>query len=169
MGAAMNLFGLRKDGTEFPVDIMLKPMQTESGPAVVSFIRDATEQRAAQEALRLNDLRLRSIVESIGEYAIYLLDRDGHVLTWNPGAERIKGYKADEMLGLHFSRFFTQEDHGARPARRVAAPGRGTETAWKRKAGACARMARASGPTLLSRPSATAAARLRDLPKSRAT
>ena len=52
MGAAMNLFGLRKDGTEFPVDIMLKPMQTEAGPAVVSFIRDATEQRAAQEALR---------------------------------------------------------------------------------------------------------------------
>ncbi len=127
MGAALNLFGLRKDGTEFPVDIMLKPMQTDSGPAVVSFIRDATEQRAAQEALRLNDLRLRSIVESIGEYAIYLLDRDGHVLTWNPGAERIKGYKADEVLGLHFSRFFTQEDHGARPPRRVAAPGRPRE------------------------------------------
>ena len=60
MGAALNLFGLRKDGTEFPVDIMLKPMETESGPAVVTFIRDATEQRAAQEALRLNDLRLRS-------------------------------------------------------------------------------------------------------------
>ena len=117
MGAALNLFGLRKDGTEFPVDIMLKPMQTASGPAVVTFIRDATEQRAAQEALRLNDLRLRSIVESIGEYAIYLLDRDGYVLTWNPGAERIKGYKADEVLGLHFSRFFTGEDQErGRPA-----------------------------------------------------
>ena len=125
MGAAMNLFGLRKDGTEFPVDIMLKPIETEAGPAVMSFIRDATEQRAAQEALRLNDLSLRSIVESVGDYAIYLLDREGHVLTWNPGAERIKGYKADEMLGLHFSRFFTQEDHRSRPARRDAAPGRG--------------------------------------------
>ena len=125
MGAALNLFGLRKDGTEFPVDIMLKPMQTESGPAVVSFIRDATEQRAAQEALRLNDLRLRSIVESIGEYAIYLLDRDGHVLTWNPGAERIKGYKADEVLGLHFSRFLHARRSGARTPRRVASPGRG--------------------------------------------
>ena len=110
MGAALNLFGLRKDGTEVPVDIMLKPIETADGPAVVTFIRDATEQRAAQEALRLNDARLRSIVESIGEYAIYLLDRDGHVLTWNPGAERIKGYKAEEVLGLHFSRFFTHED-----------------------------------------------------------
>ncbi len=110
MGAALNLFGLRKDGTEFPVDIMLKPIETAAGPAAMSFIRDATEQRAAQEALRLNDLRLRSIVESIGEYAIYLLDREGYILTWNPGAERIKGYKADEVLGLNFSRFFTQED-----------------------------------------------------------
>ena len=110
MGAALNLYGLRNDGTEVPVDIMLKPIETADGPAVVTFIRDATEQRAAQEALRLHDARLRSIVESIGEYAIYLLDRDGHVLTWNPGAERIKGYKADEVLGLHYSRFFTQED-----------------------------------------------------------
>jgi PAS domain S-box-containing protein len=135
MGAALNLFGLRKDGAEFPVDIMLKPMQTESGPAVVAFIRDATEQRAAQEALRLNDQRLRSIVESIGEYAIYLLDRDGHVLTWNPGAERIKGYKADEVLGLHFSRFFTGEDQErGRPAellRQAAARDRVEEEAWR--------------------------------------
>jgi PAS domain S-box-containing protein len=81
MGAAMSLFGLRKDGTEFPVDIMLKPISTDAGPAVLSFVRDATEQRAAQKAMRLNDLRLRSIVESVGEYAIYLLDREGHVET----------------------------------------------------------------------------------------
>ena len=47
MGAALNLFGLRKDGTEFPVDIMLKPMETASGPMVLSFVRDVTEQRAA--------------------------------------------------------------------------------------------------------------------------
>jgi PAS domain S-box-containing protein len=135
MGAALNLFGLRKDGTEFPVDIMLKPMQTESGQVVVSFIRDASEQRAAQEALRLNDQRLRSIVESIGEYAIYLLDPDGHVLTWNPGAERIKGYKADEVLGLHFSRFFTHEDQErGRPAellQRAAARDRVDEEGWR--------------------------------------
>jgi formate hydrogenlyase transcriptional activator len=135
MGAALNLFGLRKDGTEFPVDIMLKPMQTESGQAVVSFIRDATEQRAAQEAFRLNDQRLRSIVESIGEYAIYMLDPDGHVLTWNAGAERIKGYKADEVLGLHFSRFLTHEDQErGRPAellRQASARDRVEEDAWR--------------------------------------
>jgi len=134
MGAALNLFGLRKDGTEFPVDIMLKPIRTDAGPAVVSFIRDATEQRAALEALRLNDVRLRSIVEGISEFAIYLLDCDGHVITWNPGGERIKGYKADEVLGLHFSRFFTQEDiergHPAELLRR-AAKARVEEEGWR--------------------------------------
>ncbi|MGD0348176.1 MAG: sigma 54-interacting transcriptional regulator [Terracidiphilus sp.] len=135
MGAALNLFGLRKDGTEVPVDIMLKPMETADGPAVVTFIRDATEQRAAQEALRINDARLRSIVESIGEYAIYLLDHEGHVLTWNPGAERIKGYKADEVLGLHYARFFTQEDfEQGRPAellRQAIARNRVEEEGWR--------------------------------------
>ncbi len=135
MGAAMNLFGLRKDGTEVPVDIMLKPMETADGPAVVTFIRDATEQRAAQEAVRLNDARLRSIVESIGEYGIYLLDREGHILTWNPGAERIKGYKADEVLGSHYARFFTQEDvEQGRPAellRQAAAKDRVEEEGWR--------------------------------------
>jgi PAS domain S-box-containing protein len=110
MGAALNLFGLRKDGTEFPVDIMLKPMETASGPVVLSFVRDVTEQRLAMDALRRSDLQLRSILESVSDYAIYLLDKDGCIATWNPGAERIKGYESSEVLGSHFSRFFIQED-----------------------------------------------------------
>jgi PAS domain S-box-containing protein len=135
MGAAMNLFGLRKDGTEFPVDIILKPIETASGLVVLSFVRDVTEQRAALEALRRNDQQLRSIVESIRDYAVYLLDPDGCVMTWNPGAERIKGYQAEEILGKHFSRFFTHEDvERGRPAellRLAAARGRVEEEAWR--------------------------------------
>lgn len=141
MGAAMNLFARRKDGTEVPVDILLKPMKTPSGTIVISIIRDVTEQREAQEALRRNDQQLRSIVESVRDYAIYLLDSEGHIQTWNPGAERIKGYTIDEILGLHFSRFFTQEDRDrGRPAellRLGALRGRVEEEGWQvRKDGA---------------------------------
>ncbi len=134
MGAAMNLFALRKDGSEFAVDIMLKPVG-ESGAMVLSFIRDVTAQRAAAEELRKNDQQLRSIIESVGDYAIYLLDPEGHVVTWNPGGERIKGYRADEILGQHFSRFFTQEDiERGRPAellRLASKRGRIEEQAWR--------------------------------------
>jgi PAS domain S-box-containing protein len=135
MGAALNLFGLRKDGAEFPVDIMLKPVETADGPVVLSFVRDVTEQRAALEALRRNDVQLRSIVESVRDYAIYMLDPDGCVMTWNPGAERIKQYTADEILVKHFSRFFTQDDlDRGRPAellRLAAERGRVEEEGWR--------------------------------------
>jgi PAS domain S-box-containing protein len=135
MGAAMNLFALRKDGTEFPVDIMLKHMETDSGPIALSFVRDMTEQHAAQEALRRKDRQLRSILESVRDYAIYLLDIDGHVMTWNPGGERIEGYTAEEIVGRHFSRFFTQEDiDRGRPAemlRLAAERGRVEDEGWR--------------------------------------
>ena len=110
MGASLNLFALRKDGTEFPVDIMLRPIGTAAGPVTISFVRDTTEQRAAQEELRRHDLQLRSVIEAVHDYAIYMLDRDGHVATWNLGGERIHGYSEEEILGKHFSRFFEQRD-----------------------------------------------------------
>jgi PAS domain S-box-containing protein len=135
MGAAMNLWGLRKDGSEFPVDIMLKPIAGEEGSAVLSIIRDVTEQHEAQEQMRMNDARLRSIVESVSEYAIYQLDAEGHVMTWNRGAEQIKGYTPNEAIGLHFTRFFTQEDidkgHPADLLRRASRQNRVEEEGWR--------------------------------------
>ncbi len=135
MGANLNLLGLRRDGTEFPVDIMLKPIETASGPGVMSFVRDMTEKHVAQQATLHANQQFRSVVESIRDYAIYLLDPKGHVKTWNSGGERIKGYTEEEVLGLHFSRFFTQEDvNRGKPAKllhQAAARGRVEDEGWR--------------------------------------
>lgn len=120
MGVASNLVALRKGGTEVPVDILLKPIESPSGPLVLSFVRDMTEQRAAREAAQRNDEQFRSVVESVLDYAIYLLDSDGRVKTWSYGAGQLTGYTRNEALGLHLASFFSQEerDHG-RPARLI--------------------------------------------------
>ena len=69
-----------------------------------------------------DDSRYRLLIESITDYAIYMLDPAGHVTSWNPGAERFKGYSAEEVLGAHFSQFYTPEDREAgRPERALAA------------------------------------------------
>lgn len=110
MGAGLDLFGLRKDRSEFPVDIMLRPINEGEAPLVLCLVRDTSAQRAAQDSLRLRDQQLRSIIESVTDYAIFLLDLEGNVASWNPGAERIKGYREEEILGQHFSRFYTLEN-----------------------------------------------------------
>jgi PAS domain S-box-containing protein len=72
--------------------------------------RSAAETRKAAEALRESEERFRLLVEGVKDYAIFLLNTEGYITTWNTGAERAKGYKADEIIGQHFSRFYTPED-----------------------------------------------------------
>ena len=76
------------------------------------FTRDITERKAAEEARR-HDEHVGLLVESVRGYAIFMMDPDGHVITWNTGARLLKGYTDDEILGQHFSCFYTAEDREA--------------------------------------------------------
>jgi PAS domain S-box-containing protein len=87
-------------------------------------LENALDQReAAENALTLSERQFRILVENVADYAIYMLDAQGRVTTWNRGAERIKGYGAKEIIGQHFSRFYTADD------RRKEMPQRALETA----------------------------------------
>jgi PAS domain S-box-containing protein len=72
-----------------------------------------TDRRAAIEALRTSEQRFRFLVEGVVDYSLFMIDRQGTVQNWNPGAERTKGYKADEIVGRNFSLFYTDEDRAA--------------------------------------------------------
>jgi len=128
---------VRKDGSRFWANVVISAMRDASGrlEGFAKVTRDLTERRRAQEALRQSDERFRLLLDSVQDYAIFRLDPDGVVATWNLGAERIKGYRAGEIIGQHFSRFYPPEDIAAgKPEaelREASARGRYEDEGWR--------------------------------------
>jgi PAS domain S-box-containing protein len=103
---------VRKDGTRFWAHVVIDPIRDESGRLIgyAKITRDLTERKAAEETLRSSEQQFRLLVQGVTDYAIYMLSPEGLVTNWNAGAQRIKGYTAGEIVGRHFSQFYTPED-----------------------------------------------------------
>jgi PAS domain S-box-containing protein len=103
---------VRKDGSLFWANVVITALRDEQGAlrGFAKVTRDLTDRRQEIDALRHSEQRFRTLVENVRDYAIFLLDKDGFVATWNEGARHVEGYEANEIIGSHVSRFYTAED-----------------------------------------------------------
>jgi PAS domain S-box-containing protein len=118
---------VRKDGTHFWSHVVIDPILDPTGKLLgfAKITRDLTDRKMAEETLKQSEQQFRLLVQSVTDYAIYMLAPDGRLTNWNQGAQRIKGYRPEEVIGQHFSMFYTPED------REAGEPQRALETATR--------------------------------------
>ena len=118
---------VRRDGSRFWAHVVLDPIRDPDGKLIgyAKVTRDLTERRRAEDSLRQSQEQFRILVQGVTDYAIYMLSPEGIVTSWNAGAQRIKGYAPHEIIGQHFSRFYTEQD------RESGAPQRALDTALR--------------------------------------
>ncbi len=113
---------IRKDGSRFWASVVITALYDDDGQlrGFAKVTRDVTARHEVDQKLRESEERFRLLVQDLADYAIFMLDPTGHVVSWNAGAQRIKGYTAEEVVGRHFSVFYTREDLAAgRPERNL--------------------------------------------------
>lgn len=118
MGLGRELFGLRKDGSVFSLEVALGPIAFPEGKKIVAAITDITERKEIESALSDNEERMRLMFDSLRDHAVIMVDPDGKIVSWNAGAERLLGYSKDEILGRNFEMFFAPQDVAAGEPRR---------------------------------------------------
>lgn len=103
---------IRKDGTRLWALVIIDPIRADDGTLIgfAKVTRDLTERKAAEQALRQSEQQFSLLVQGVTDYALYMLDPNGVITTWNAGAQRIKGYQPAEVIGRHYSMFFQRED-----------------------------------------------------------
>jgi PAS domain S-box-containing protein len=128
---------VRKDGSRFWANVVITALRDEQGElrGFGKVTRDLTARRETEEAMRLSEERFRLLVEGVKDYAIFMMDPGGRIVTWNSGAERIKGYRAEEIIGKSFKQFYLPEDLASRHPEReleiASLTGRYEEEGWR--------------------------------------
>ena len=128
---------VRRDGTRFWADVVINAVHDGAGELTgyAEVVRDRSDEHELQEALRRSEDRFKFLVNQVVDYAIIALDPRGTIESWNAGAERLKGYTAEQAIGRHFSMFYTDADRRAGLPhvllRQAAAEGRVQHTGWR--------------------------------------
>jgi PAS domain S-box-containing protein len=134
-GLGRECAGQRKDGMVFPIEMAISEMWLGGERYYTGILRDITARKQVEDQLRWTEESFRLMVESVTDYAIVMLDPEGRVVSWNSGAERIKGYKAEEIIGQDFSLFYPPEDirldYPQRDLNIVLANGRFEDEGWR--------------------------------------
>ncbi len=139
MGRDLDIRLLRADGSLLEVDVALNPIAIDGRDLVIAAVRDITDLRRTQEDLRVSRENFERLIDGVAEYAILMVDPEGHIVSWNRGAERLEGYTSDEILGRPLSVLYPPEDVAAerpqRNLREALAKGRLDTEGWRVRKG----------------------------------